>query len=341
MKYGRRLSIAFFAAVVLSGCGAQPDTSVAPAAHETVAVVTSFFPLAKIVETIGGEYVTVENLAGGQEVHAYTPSPRDLQKMREADVVVVLGGVEPWAEDVVPQLQREGRQVIVLQDHVPFVAVAADHDTLHDHDDVHAHAEEHESHGDHHGDTDVAHTHDHGGVDPHVWVDPVKVQEMTHAIGNALAQADPLHAETYRRNSAAMVTALDAVDVAYREQLGACTGRAAMVSHDAFGYIARRYAITLHPIAGLSTMDEPSAKFLAMLRETAQRDHVTHVLAEQNSVQNFADMVARGSGLTIVAIDALERATEHNMATDYPALLMENLSALTTALECAPLDVLQ
>ncbi len=50
------------------------------------------FPLAKIVETIGGEYVTVENLAGGQEVPPIH-SPRDLQKMREADVVVVLGGV--------------------------------------------------------------------------------------------------------------------------------------------------------------------------------------------------------------------------------------------------------
>ncbi len=57
-----------------------------------------------------------------------------------------------------PRLQREGQQVIVLQDRVPFVAVAADHDTLHDHDDAHAHAEEHESHGDHHGDTDVAHS---------------------------------------------------------------------------------------------------------------------------------------------------------------------------------------
>ncbi len=95
-----------------------------------------------------------------------------------------------------------------------------------------------------------------------------------------------------------------------------------MVSHDAFGYIARRYAITLYPSLGFLRWMSRRRNFLQCYVKR-HRDHVTHVLAEQNSVQNFADMVARGSGLTIVAIDALERATEHNMATDYPVLLME------------------
>lgn len=292
----------------------------------TVTVVTSFFPLAKIAETVGGEYVTVHNLAGGQEVHAYAPSPRDLQQLRSADVAIVLGGVEPWAEELVPQLRAHGQAVTVMRDHVPFDTVAS-----------HADAHEEET------DTPAAHDHDHAhdGTDPHIWVDPVKVREMTAVITDALVQADGAHADAYRANAAALVAALDETDVAYRAQLGACAGRTAIVSHEAFGYIARRYGVHLEPIAGLSTMDEPSAKLLAALRETAQREHVTHVIAEQNSVQRFAETVARGSNVTMIAIDALERATEHNMATTYPTLLMENLHVLTTALGCAGTDVVQ
>lgn len=308
-----------FATMVLSGCGARPDASVTQSAHETVAVVTSFFPLAKIVATVGGEYVTVDNLAGGQEVHTYTPSPRDLQNMRNADLVVVLGGVEPWVADVVLQMRQEGRATAVISEHVPFDMVEA---------------------GDGHAEEEAGIPHDHDG-DPHVWVDPVHVRTMTQVIADALVQADPEHAQVYRANAAALAAELDAVDAAYRTQLGACTGRAAMISHEAFGYIARRYGVTLHPIAGLSTMDEPSAKLLAALRDTAQRDHVTHILAEQNSIRHFADVVARGSGLTMMPIDALERATEHNMASDYPTLLLENLTAFTAALACPSLGMVQ
>ena len=115
----------------------------------TVTVVTSFFPLAKIATTVGGEYVTVHNLAGGQEVHAYAPSPRDLQQLRSADVAIVLGGVEPWAEELVPQLRAHGQAVTVMRDHVPFDTVASHADAheeetdtpaAHDHDHAHGHA---------------------------------------------------------------------------------------------------------------------------------------------------------------------------------------------------------
>lgn len=343
MTYGKISALGvLICAMTVSGCSLQPQVSQNTTTMQdthTVTVVTSFFPLAKIVETVGGASVTVTNLAGGQEVHAYTPSPRDLQQLRDADLAIVLGGVEPWAEELVPQLRAQQHQVVVIRDHVAFDHVDAHEDMHTDHAEEVTHEHEHEHEDEAMHEEEGAHdAHDHGGVDPHVWVDPVKVGEMVQVIADALVQVDPAHQDTYRDNAAALMTALTDVDAAYRTQLATCTDHTAIVSHEAFGYIARRYHVRLVPIAGLSTMDEPSAQLLATLRTTAQQEHVTHVVAEQNSVQRFAETVARGSNVTMIAIDALERATEHNRATSYPALLMENLHVLTTALGCANAD---
>lgn len=62
------------------------------------------------------------------------------------------------------------------------------------------------------------------------------------------------------------------MDRKYAETLDVCQRNEVIVSHDAFRYIARRYGFTTHAIAGLSTMDEPSAKILTELKEEAREE---------------------------------------------------------------------
>src|SRR3989442_805798 len=64
-------------------------------------VVASFYPLAFAAQQVGGPKVEVENLTPpGVEPHDLEVSPKDVARLREADLVLLLGrGFQPQLED--------------------------------------------------------------------------------------------------------------------------------------------------------------------------------------------------------------------------------------------------
>jgi zinc transport system substrate-binding protein len=97
-------------AIALAGCGGAEDV----AAGSDERVVAAFYPLAYAAEEIGGPGVEVENLTPpGAEPHDLEVSPRDVQRIRSADLVLLLG------HDFQPQLEQaagERQQVVRLLD---------------------------------------------------------------------------------------------------------------------------------------------------------------------------------------------------------------------------------
>ena len=59
--------------------------------------------------------------------------------------------------------------------------------------------------------------------DPHVWLDPVLMQDLVREVQRGLTKADPKGARTYARNADALVAELDALDERYRSGLATCT----------------------------------------------------------------------------------------------------------------------
>ena len=64
-------------------------------------VVASFYPLAFVAQEIGGATVRVRNLTPpGAEPHDLEATPGDVQELRDADLVLLLGeGFQPQLED--------------------------------------------------------------------------------------------------------------------------------------------------------------------------------------------------------------------------------------------------
>ncbi len=73
--------------LALAGCGGSQSTD------RRTSVVAAFYPLAYAAEQIGGATVEVRNLTPpGAEPHDVELSPRDVEAVRSADVVLYLGG---------------------------------------------------------------------------------------------------------------------------------------------------------------------------------------------------------------------------------------------------------
>ncbi len=86
-------------AVLAAGCSSEPDDG-------RTDVVAGFYPLAYAAEQIGGAEVRVTNLTpAGVEPHDLEPTARDVERLRDADLVLYARGLQPALERAV-----EGRE---------------------------------------------------------------------------------------------------------------------------------------------------------------------------------------------------------------------------------------
>lgn len=318
----------------LTGCSlAGPQTSKEGAsdnleAEKQLNIVTSFYPLEFFTKEIVGDKIEVTNLAENQGVHEFVPSPQDIIKLQKANLVIVQGAeLEPWAEDMIPQLTDKEIPVLEVSTHLDLHKMeedehhheeeAEEHEDEHhdeerhhhdeaehhaDEEDNHSHNEDEEEHEHEEAHHEEGHHHHHGEFDPHTWLDPVLAQNMIDVIAQKIGEIDPQNIDLYTQNAEALKEKIQEFDAKYSNL--SCEKDEAIISHDAFGYIARRYGFYLHPIAGISNHDEPSAKLLAELKEEAE-EGITHILTEENNIKRFAETLAQETGLKMVPIYAL------------------------------------
>jgi zinc transport system substrate-binding protein len=141
------------AAVVLFFAGCGGDASSAPDGRAQV--VVGFYPLAFAAAEIGGDRVDVTNLTPpGAEPHDVELSVRDVEEVRDADLVLYLGqGFQPALEDA-----AEGSDAAIdLLDGLELREGEGGEDAL----------------------------------DPHVWLDPVRFAQVAERIGTELEGEAP------------------------------------------------------------------------------------------------------------------------------------------------------
>ena len=105
-----------------------------------------------------------------------------------------------------------------------------------------------------------------------------------------------------------------------------------MTSHEAFGYLARRYDLSEVGISGISPDQEPSARRLAEVAAEARATGTTTIFFETLVSPKVADTIAREVGARTAVLDPLEGLTEPDQ--DYFSVMRGNLAALRTALGC-------
>jgi anchored repeat ABC transporter substrate-binding protein len=140
--------------------------------------------------------------------------------------------------------------------------------------------------------------HVHGEIDPHLWQDVANVKAYVQLIRDGLKRADPAGAATYEQNTRTYNTSLDALNSYVADRLSRIpAGRRQLVTtHDAFGYLAEAYHLTVAGFVVPNPAQEPSVQDIQRLTETVRNLHVPAVFTEPN-------LARRASVLTQVAHD--------------------------------------
>lgn len=272
------------ALLVASGCGSSGD------ARERAGVVVTTGIWGDVVRNVTcGDLVEVEVLIpDGADPHGFEPSLADRGAMDAADLVVINGlELEEGLVDTLDAVADAGTPIVAVADAIEPLAAP-------DTDEDHA-TEEDEDHD------------DHGGVDPHVWMDPVRVAEALPALADRVAEAASLDREQLDPCVDAYVGELRALDEEIRELLeGIPAARRNLVTnHEALGYFADRYDFRVigTVIPASSTLAESNPAQLEALAEVIREVGTPAIFAEDQQSTSDADALAASlDGVEVVTL---------------------------------------
>lgn len=307
---------ALLATSSLTGCAAFGDDS------SGTQVATAFYPLTYVAERVAGGRATVTNLTTpGTEPHDLELTIKETAEIAGADLVVHERGLQPAVDDAVDQ--NAAGAVIDAAAVVGLIPFEDDHAGDEHADDGHA--------DDGHTEDD---SHDHDGeLDPHFWLDPLRMADLSDAVADALGEIDPDHADEFTANAAGLRADLEGIDRAYTTGLADCERHTIVVSHDAFGYLAR-YDVHVAPVAGLSPDAEPTPAALGDLQQLIRDDGITTIFSERLASPRVTETLAADTGVRTAVLDPIEGLTDETADQDYLTLMRTNLAALREANGC-------
>lgn len=259
------LVVALGLGLVLAAGGCSSSSG--GAATGKLRVVATTTQTADFASVVGGGLVAVYDMVKPNvDPHDFEPSPKDLEEVRRAAVVVKNGlGLDHWLDDVVGSAGGKGA-VVDASAGVPVRRVG-------------------------------------GGDDPHVWQSVPNAIRMVTNIEEALARADPSHEAEYRKNRDAYAVTLNSLDQEIQSQISTLANKKLVTNHDAFGYYVERYGLEFigSIIPSFDTSAELSAKDVNDLVAKIKATGVKAVFSESSLPPKTAQAIGREAGVKVVA----------------------------------------
>jgi ABC-type Zn uptake system ZnuABC Zn-binding protein ZnuA len=268
--------------------------------------------VADIVKEIGGDQVDVSVLLPvGTDPHSYQPTPQDLARAVEAELIFINGaGLEGYIQPMLENTTGVER-IIDVSNGIFLITI----------DSVLENAEE---------------AHDFGG-DPHTWTDPNNVKIWVENISRALMEADALHADYYQENAKTYTQALESLDNWVSEQVRVIPPerRKLLFDHHVFGYYAKRYGFDVIGaiIPSFSTLAEPSAQELAEIEQIIRSLGVPAIFVGSTVNANIADQITQDTGVKIIRVYTGSLSEETGEASSYLEYIRYNTQAIIEALK--------
>ena len=263
-------------ALMITALGAS-----SPAVADKFKAVTTFTVIADMARNVAGDMAIVESITkAGAEIHGYQPTPRDIIRAQDADLIFWNGlNLELWFEQFFSNLSDVPS--VTLTDGITPMGIAE-------------------------GEYD-------GKPNPHAWMSLSSALIYVDNITSAFARHDPQNADIYRANAAAYKTKIsqtieplkDAILAVPEDQrwLVSCEG--------AFSYLIRDYNMKELYLWPMNADAQGTPQQVRKVIDGVRDNNIPAVFCESTVSQAPAQQVARETGSTyggVLYVDSLTEA---------------------------------
>jgi len=288
--------------LLLSGCGRPSAREVAPGTAPTIIATTTF--LADIAANVAGDRLRVDSLLPfGADPHSYQPIPADAVKISKSNVLIVNGlDYEHFLTSLLVNVGGQ-RVLITASDGLEPRKMEAEGEKI---------------------------------IDPHMWLDPIKVIKYVENIRDGLSQVDSEGAEIYKSNADVYIGELQELDTWIKEEVAQIPAeqRLLVTNHEALGYFADRYGFIVigEVLQSVSSVASPSAQQMAALIDQIKANGAPAIFLDVSDNPTLAQQIAHETGVTVVADLHLESLTEGAPAATYIDMMKHNVTQIVSAL---------
>lgn len=322
----------------LTACNRQSEKIVNPGKLQIVATTTI---VGDVVKQVGGDFIDLEVLLPvGADPHSFDPTPQDVAKISNADLVFANGaGLEAFLEKIIDSANAEDKLVYVSEG-VDFLMFESTDNSekvgeeFNHNDEVH---DDENAQNDQDHDDEGEERHHHEGMDPHTWTDPNNVLVWVQNITQVLIEKDQVNSIFYESNAEKFTLELEALDSWIRAQVALIPSenRKLVTDHTLFSYFADEYGFEQVGaiILGFSTLSEATAQDLAEIEDVIRSLHVKAVFVGNSVNPSLAERVASDTGVQLVYVYTGSLSDADGEAGSYLAYMRYNTNAFINALK--------
>src|SRR3989338_398875 len=276
-------------------------------AADKIRIVTTTSTIADLTRQVVGEKADIHYVAPPkQNIHFISPTPKDVLKVKKADVFIHGGlDLEAWRD---PLLNAAGntaflgngkasidvfKEVVLLE--VPTSFSRSD-------GDIHVYG------------------------NPHYWVDPQNALTMIDNIVSGLSELYPQDADEFRRNADQYKQKLTTKIGEWDKRMAPYKGETLVAYHKSWPYFAKHFGFNvidqLEPKPGIP----PTSKHIAAVENEMKEHHTKIIIKEIYNESRTPGKVANETGATVVTLETAPG--ERKDTPDYISMMEHNVSEL-------------
>lgn len=263
--------------LIAAGCSSESQTNTSG----KFKVITTFTVIADMAANVTGDAAVVQSITKpGAEIHNYQPTPRDILKAQDANLILWNGlNLELWFEKFLANL--EDVPSVVVSDGVTPMGI---------------------------GEGPYS-----GKPNPHAWMSPNSALIYVENIRKALVKHDPDNADTYTANAKAYSAKIKATMEPLRKTMSEIPDprRWLVTSEGAFSYLARDLGLKELYVWPINADQQGTPLQMRKVIDTIKAHNIPAIFSESTVSSAPAEVIAMQTDATyagVLYVDSLSDA---------------------------------
>lgn len=286
--------------MLLLGCGQENKKKEAADPGEGKTRITvSVLPQQYFVRRIAGDKAIINvMIPPGHSPATYEPTTLQMRDVSDSDIYFRIGHIpfeKVWMGNI--KAANPEMKMIDTSRGVRLIRSGS--------------AQEAEDEHEQHASGETAHSHDHRGIDPHIWLSPAAVKVQAKNILTALSRFDPANKAFYENNYRTFAGDIDWLHEELNNLFTDLQSNKIMVFHPAWSYFARDF--DLLQVAIEVEGKEPNPADLKRAIDTAKKEGIRVIFVQKQFATHSAQAVANEIDGKVVILDPLAAEWLSNM----------------------------